>query len=72
MGNLCGEHHYGNITKVKVDKILDQLKANGATIGGTNPWDVDVHNNGVKLMGTWNEANLSLSVSKTCCITCIR
>ncbi len=65
MNTNCGEHHYGNITKVKIDQILEQLKQHGATISGNNPWDVDVHSNGVKLRGTWNEANLSLSIIVT-------
>lgn len=65
MSSKCGEHHYGNITKTKIDQILDQLRKSGATISGNNPWDVDVHNNGVKLQGTWNESNLTLSIIVT-------
>jgi len=63
MNSKCGEHHFGNITKTKVDQILDQLKKNGATIIGNNPWDVDVHNHGVKLQGNWNESNSTLSIN---------
>jgi hypothetical protein len=62
---LCGEHHYANITQAKIDAIMDALKKNGATITGNNPWDVDTHNNGVKLRGTWNSANLTLSIIVT-------
>jgi hypothetical protein len=65
MDNLCGEHHYGNITKVKIEQILIKLKEAGATITGNNPWDVDIHNHGVKLRGTWVEARLSLSIIVT-------
>lgn len=65
MSSLCGEHHYGNITKTKIDQILEQLKKNGATISGNNPWNVDVHNHGVKLQGIWNESNSSLSIIVT-------
>lgn len=65
MGNLCGEHHYGNITKAKIDKILDQLKQKGSTISGNNPWVVDVHNNGVILQGAWNEGSFTLSIIVT-------
>lgn len=61
----CGEHHYANITKVKIDAILDALRKNGSTVTGNNPWNVDTHNNGVKLQGTWNEASLTLSVIVT-------
>ncbi len=65
MSSLCGEHHYGNINKTKIDQILDQLKKNGATISGNNPWNVDVHNHGVKLQGTWNESNSTLTIIVT-------
>ncbi len=65
MSSKCGEHHYGNITKVKIDQILEQLKNNGASIKGNNPWDVDVHNHGVKLRGTWDEKTSSLSIIVT-------
>lgn len=65
MSTNCGEHHYGNITKLKIDQILEQLKQNGATITGSNPWDVDVHKYGVKLRGTWSEANLGLTIGVT-------
>jgi hypothetical protein len=65
MANLCGEHHYGNITQVKIDQIMDALKKNGATITGSNPWDVDVNSNGVKLQGAWNASNSTLTIIVT-------
>jgi hypothetical protein len=65
MSSLCGEHNYGNITKVKIDEILKALKDKGALISGDNPWDVDVQNNGVKLRGTWNESTSTLSIIVT-------
>ncbi|MCX6156242.1 MAG: hypothetical protein NT007_18990 [Candidatus Kapabacteria bacterium] len=65
MSSLCGEHHYGNISQTKIDKILNELRKNGATISGNNPWDVDVHNNGVILRGTWNQATSTLSIIVT-------
>lgn len=36
----CGTHYYGNITREKVDAIMTELKTNGATVAGDNPWDV--------------------------------
>jgi len=60
--NSCGEHHYGNITKVKIDAIMAALKKSGSTVTGNNPWDVDTHNNGVKLRGTWDQATSTLSI----------
>jgi len=61
----CGEHHYANITQSKINAIMDALKKNGATITGNNPWDVDTHKYGIKLRGTWNSANLTLSIIVT-------
>jgi hypothetical protein len=63
MSSKCGEHHYGNITKTKIDQILEQLKNNGASISGNNPWGVDIHKYGIKLQGAWNESNLTLSIT---------
>jgi hypothetical protein len=65
MSTNCGEHHYANITQVKINAIMDALRKNGATITGNNPWDVDTHNNGIKLRGTWNSSNLTLSIIVT-------
>ena len=65
MSTSCGEHHYGNITQVKIDEIIGELKKTGSTITGNNPWDVDTHNNGVKLRGTWNQGNSTLSIIVT-------
>ena len=65
MESLCGEHHYGNITKAKIGQILDALKKSGATITGNNPWDVDVHQHGIKLKGVWDETHQSLTISVT-------
>ena len=65
MSSLCGEHHYGNITKPKIDQIIDQLKKNGATVSGNNPWDVDTHNHGIKLQGTWDESSSTLTIIVT-------
>ncbi|MFC2086107.1 hypothetical protein ACFLQ9_00140 [Bacteroidota bacterium] len=61
----CDEHHYANITKVKIDEILNELKNSGSTISGENPWNIDTHNFEVKLRGTWDEANENLSVIVT-------
>jgi len=65
MASLCGEHHYGNITKTKIDSILDQLKKNGATITGNNPWTVDIHQHGIILQGTWDEKTSTLTIIVT-------
>ena len=61
----CGTHYYGNITEEKIEKILNALKENGATVTGDNPWDVDTHKYGVKLRGTWDRNSSTLSVIVT-------
>ena len=65
MSSKCGEHHYGNITKVKMDQILKAMSGSGSTVSGNNPWDVDVHQHGIKLQGSWNEGTATLSVIVT-------
>lgn len=61
----CGAHHYGNIDQTKVDGIIGQLKKQGATVTGNNPWDVDTHNHGVKLRGSWDKATSTLTIIVT-------
>ena len=65
MADLCGEHRYENISQAKINKILEQLKINGASITGNNPWLVDVNNSGVKLSGSWNQSTATLAVVVT-------
>ena len=64
-GGKCGKHSYGNIDKAKMDAIINQLKAHGATVTGNNPWDVDTHSHGIKLKGAWdgNTSTLTLIVT---------
>ncbi|PXV65914.1 hypothetical protein CLV62_10687 [Dysgonomonas alginatilytica] len=57
------ENRYGGITKEKITLILDKLKQSGASVTGTNPWNVDVHSNGVKLQGRWNESISELQIT---------
>ena len=61
----CGAHHYGNIDRVKIEAIIAQLKKQGATVTGDNPWDVDTRNNGVKLRGSWDKATSTLTIIVT-------
>lgn len=49
------EKTYENITKPKVDLILEKLRSNRAIVSGNNPWDVDVNQHKIKLRGTWQE-----------------
>jgi hypothetical protein len=65
MKSRCGEHNYENITRPKVDLILKKLEENGATIHGSNPWEVDVNKHNIKMQGTWDETTSSLSIVVT-------
>jgi hypothetical protein len=58
-------HIYLNINRTKIDKIIEALKANGSDVNGNNPWDVDTHNHGIKLKGTWDEPASTLAVEVT-------
>lgn len=61
----CGAHHYANITKEKIDKMLAVLREQGYKVTGDNPWTIDTNNHGVVLKGTWNESNSTLTVIVT-------
>ncbi len=60
-----GTHSYGNISKTRVDTILDALIARGSLITGKNPWLVDTKKHGVLLKGEWSEATLTLAITVT-------
>jgi len=59
----CGTHHYDNIDRVKMELILKSLRDNSATVSGDNPWEVDTHKSGVKLMGTFSEPASTLDIT---------
>ena len=62
----CGDPHtYQNINESKINKIIDTLKSTGATVAGSNPWDVDTNKYGVKLLGSWDAAASKLTVEIT-------
>ncbi len=61
----CGTHHYGNMTRQKVDAIIMELQDHGATVTGDNPWDVDTNQYSVKLRREWSEPTSTLAVTVT-------
>lgn len=61
----CGQHTYSGITPAKKDAILQALRNAGATITGSNPWEVDVHSHGVKLRGSWDAGTETLAIIVT-------
>lgn len=65
VGGGCGAKMYYAVTVDRMNKILQQLVDEGATITGNNPWSVDTHNHGVELKGTWYKAAQQLYVEVT-------
>lgn len=61
----CGVHTYSNINQARIDGILAALRSSGSTVTGNNPWNVDTHNHGVKLQGSWNAGTSVLSIIVT-------
>lgn len=61
----CGTHTYPNIDQNRINAILQALRQSGSTVTGNNPWNVDTHNNGVKLQGSWNQATSVLAIIVT-------
>jgi hypothetical protein len=61
----CGVRNYPNITQQKVDLMLAEMRRQGMTVTGSNPWDVDTKQHGVKLRGAWNGGTRTLSVIVT-------
>ncbi|MBN1113323.1 MAG: hypothetical protein JXA53_10470 [Bacteroidales bacterium] len=59
------DHHYSNITKPKLDQILNKFKENGASVDGNNPWNVNLHNQGIKIKISWYESHSSITISIT-------
>jgi len=58
----CGTRTFENIDRSRVDAILSSLIGHGSLVTGTNPWDVDTRNHGVRLRGAWNEQASELTI----------
>jgi hypothetical protein len=50
----CGLRSYPHVTSQIRDAILDKLHAEGMTVTGENPWDIDTQVAGVKLRAVWD------------------
>ncbi|HEX7842304.1 MAG TPA: hypothetical protein VF469_32755 [Kofleriaceae bacterium] len=61
----CGVRNYPNITQDKINLMIAEMRRQGMTVTGANPWDVDVRQHGVKLRGTWSSGAQTLSVIVT-------
>jgi hypothetical protein len=60
-----GTHNYDNISRAKIELMLNELIARGCIITGHNPWDVATLHHGILLRAEWNEASSTLTVSIT-------
>lgn len=58
-------HQYGNIDEAKVNEIIAALRKGGATVTGNNPWNVDLNQYGIKLQGSWNSGNNTMTIAVT-------
>ena len=57
---------YGGVTQSAISAIVSKMRrTDGYTVEGSNPWDVDTDKHGVKLRGTWNASQQTLTVEVT-------
>ena len=65
MSDSCDPHIYKNVDKAHRDMLMSELGKAGATVTGSNPYDVDTHKSGVKLRAVYDEPGQTLTVSIT-------
>jgi hypothetical protein len=58
----CTRHFYAGVTAQKKDAIMAKLRADGKTITGNNPWNIDPNKHGVKLRAIWDPDARTLNV----------
>ena len=51
--NKCGARDYPGITQRKIDLMIAELRRQGMTVTGANPWHVDTKQHGFKVDGRW-------------------
>jgi hypothetical protein len=61
----CGIHNYNNISRAKIELMLNELIVRGCIITGHNPWDITTHQHGIIIKAEWNEAASTLTISIT-------
>lgn len=61
----CSTHNYNNISRAKIELMINELIARGCIITGQNPWDVAINQHGILLRVDWNEVASTLTVSIT-------
>jgi hypothetical protein len=54
---------YSDITKPKIDLMVEELTRDGAKIAGRNPWHIETIHHGIVLTAEWDEAASVLAVT---------
>ncbi len=61
----CGSRNYENISREKIEIMINELVSGGYVITGKNPWHIDARQHGIQLRGEWNEAALTVTITVT-------
>lgn len=61
----CGVKAYRRVTPQVRDKLIAKLHAEGMTVTGDNPWEIDTHEHGVKLRAVWDPTGDALTLIVT-------
>lgn len=61
----CGARSYARVTPQVRDTILAKLHAEGMTVTGNNPWNIDTGMGGVRLRAVWDPAVQQLKLIVT-------
>lgn len=70
----CGVRPYEGVTEAAKNKLLAKLDAEGMTVTGDNPWNIDTKTYGVKLRAVWDpkaqRLKLIVTTGKNFIVTC--
>ena len=58
----CGVRSYAGVSSQIVDQLLARLRAEGMSVVGDNPWDIETHQYDVKLHAVWDPRVLELKL----------
>jgi hypothetical protein len=61
----CGVRSYSGVTPQIREALLEKLHAEGMTVTGSDPWDIDTQLAGVKLRAVWDPATQILKLVVT-------
>jgi hypothetical protein len=61
----CGVRSYAGVSPQSRDALLAKLHAEGMTVTGDNPWDIETHSFDVKLRAVWDPQTQALKIIVT-------